>query len=708
MSTIEKLNRLYQDSERADKEVYAEMRSNMLLVAGDHYTKKHNKTFVRLRQVNRLNDTQKLKLTKNHIHKISRYYVNAIIAGAPDVGITPNDEKNMQDRKAAELNSKVWEWSKRKNKIRQDVKKWAKSYFDVGEVAVKVIYHPEKGDFLGFEQMLDENDQPVFDAEGQPVANEEEPRFSGALEIEELHAFNIWRCVHSRDIEKSPYIGYRKMTPMDDLKLRYADDPKKLKAIDDAGGQEFIVFDANRSNYSVQQQQVLVKEIYYRPCKEYPMGYFYIFLDGIVLEEGELPYGKFPIVVKPFDRYGTSPRGRSLIKVVRPYQAEINRASSMVATNQITLGMDKVLYQAGSKLAPGALLPGVRGISFQGPAPQILPGRDGGQFFQYIDSQIKEMYSAVMLAEILEQDNAGLDAYKLLYQTASKKSKFKAYIEGFEEFIVEVVKLYLDLAKNYLSNEQILEAVGNEEVANIVHFRDSSPQSSQIKAEPESDNVDTLLGRQMTFDHLLQYAGSQLTREDVGKIMSNMPFINNKDLFADFTMNVENVENDMLALERGEQVQPSPNDDNEYYAKKLSHRMRKQDFKYLDPVIQQNYLQLLQLHEGEVTRKLQERKQAESDFIPTGGALITCSMQVPDGKGKTRQLRLPYEALMSLVNRLEAQGSSQAAFDQMNDTNLSSLVQQYQAQQAPPQVPQQPQPQQGPPMPQALPPGLVG
>lgn len=692
---------MYVESERADKEIYSEMRSNMLLVAGDHYTKKHNKTFVRLRQVNRLNDTQKLKLTKNHMHKISRYYVNAIMSGAPDVGISPNDEKSMQDRKSAMLNKQVWEWSKNKNNIKPDIKKWAKSFIDIGEVACKIIFHPDKGDFLGYEQMLDENDQPVFDEQGQPVADEEKPRFSGALEVEELLGFNVWRDVHSRDVAKSPFIGYRKMTPVDDLKVRYADDQEKLNAINDSNGQEFIVFDSNRSNYSSQNQQILVKEVYYRPCKQYPQGYFYIFIDGAILEEGELPYGIFPIVIKAFDRFGTSPRGRSIMKVARPYQAEINRAASMAATQQITLGMDKVLYQAGTKLAPGALLPGIRGISHQGQAPQILPGRSGGQFFEYIESQVRELYSAVMLSEMLEMDGANVDAYKLLYQTASKKAKFKVYIEGFEEFIVDLVKIYLNLAKHYLSDEQIIEAIGKEEIQNIAEFRNSDPQSSQIKAEPENDNVDTLLGRQMTFDHLLQYAGGQLNREDIGKLMSNMPFVNNKDLFSDFTMKVENVENDMLALERGEQVQPHPNDDNAYFAQKLSHRMRKQDFKYLHPQIQQGFVQLMQLHEQEATKKLEIRKQAESSFIPTGGAMITCSMRVPDGNGKTRQVRIPYEALMDLIKKLETQGSSQEAFDQMNHTNLESMVQQYQ--QGQPPQPQQPGIPQGPP-----PLGLLG
>lgn len=679
----EKLNQLYLDSTNADRDIFAEMRSNILLVAGDHYTKKTDKNFVRLRETNRLTDGSRLRLTKNHIHRISRHYVNAIMNGAGDVAIGPNNPKQMQDRKSAELNKKVWDWSKRKNKLKQDIKKWAKSYIDIGEVAVKVFWNPYGGDFVGYEQAVDEENDPIFNSEGEPEADKDKPIFTGALEIEELAGYNIFRDPNTRDIEKSKYIGIRKMVDLDLLKSRYKDDAKKYKAVKDATGQEFIVFDSNRTSYSKNSKQVLVKEVYYRPCKDYPNGYFYIFTSAGILEHGELPYGKFPILIKPFDRYSSSPRGRSVIKVARPYQAEINRAASMAATQQITLGQDKILYQAGSKLSPGALLPGVRGISYQGASPQILPGRNGSQYFEYIQMKVQELYSAVMLPELYEKSDMQVDAYKLLHMSASKKAKFKVYIDNFEEFMVDLVKLYLDLAKNYYSDEQIMEAVGGDEYGNISEFRNSAPQDSQIQAEPQSDSVDTLLGRQMTFDHLLQYAGGQLNRDDIGKFMANMPFMNNKEIFSDFTQEHENAENDMLALERGEIPQISPSDDNEYHSKKLNNRMRKADFMYLAPQVQQAYQQLASQHEAEIQRKRHARKQAENDYIPTDGALITCSMQIPDGEGKSKQLRLPYASLMFLVKQLESQGADQATLDNMNQGALANMIQEYQSSQQP-------------------------
>lgn len=48
--TLEQLNRMFRDAEEVDRETFAEMRSNLLLISGEHYdrvTKKQQATCVR-------------------------------------------------------------------------------------------------------------------------------------------------------------------------------------------------------------------------------------------------------------------------------------------------------------------------------------------------------------------------------------------------------------------------------------------------------------------------------------------------------------------------------------------------------------------------------------------------------------------------------------------------------------------------------------
>ena len=121
---IVKLNQLYKESEEVDKSVFTKMRSNVLLSAGEHYTKNVNKHFSRLRETNKLAPSTKLRLTKNHVYRIVKTYTNSIIAKAPGVRPVPKNETEMQDKKGAELNQAVWTDIKERHKINDKNRKW--------------------------------------------------------------------------------------------------------------------------------------------------------------------------------------------------------------------------------------------------------------------------------------------------------------------------------------------------------------------------------------------------------------------------------------------------------------------------------------------------------------------------------------------------------------------------------------------------------
>ncbi len=691
---LDELNQLYEDSDSVDRDLYAEMRSNILLIAGEHYSKNVSKYFNRLRETNRVTENMKLRLTKNHIHKVHRVYTDAIVSKVPGVTALPNNEAEMQDQKDAQLNNLVWDNIKRKHKMKEKVRDWASEYIGVGEVATKIFWDPKKGYLKGYAQKVNEQGEPLFkdhagqettqavmmDQMGQQMqhemlADDEQPIFSGDFVFEPLFGFNLFRSPSAKSMEESPYIGLRKMVLQKELKALYKDDPDKVKFLEKSSETDYIVFDSSKAQYEKKENNVLVKEIYYRPCFIYPNGYFYIWTEFGVLESGELPYGIFPIKWKAFDKYPTTPRGRSIIKVARPFQAEINRAASQRATHQITLGDDKVLYQAGTKLAPGGLLPGVRGISYQGAPPAVIPGRTGEQFAGYVESEKADMFDAIMLGEFTEEEGQTTsDPYALLFRTLSQQAKYKQYFEKFEEFLVEVMEVVLELAKIYLPDEDLLQMVGRDEQVNILEFRKTTRLCYQIKVEPQTDSVDTMLGKQLSLSHMLQYVGKQLSPSDIGKVMRAMPFANNEEIFSEMTIDSDNVKNDMLAIERGEQPQLSPYAENGYYVKKLTHRMKQPDFKFLQPQIQKIYAMVLQQHEQEVARKEQAMIDAKNEYIPVGGAMITLSMRVPDDKGSTKQVRLPYQSLQWLISNLEKQGMSLDELENMNKGAVADMV----------------------------------
>jgi hypothetical protein len=329
----------------------------------------------------------------------------------------------------------------------------AKDYVDLGEAAVKIFWNPFAGDFKGYEQAIDEvTGQPMLDEDGQPAADEMKPVFTGRLEIEKILPTNLFRESVATSMDESAFLGIRKMVPIEDAKKFVGDDPDKIKLLEPSSREEYMVFEPNLSDFQSLKGQVLFKEYYFRPCVQYPNGYFFITTTQGILFEGELPYGIFPIHYVGFDETQSSPRHRSIIKQLRPYQMEINRTASKIAEHQVTSD-DKILIQNGTKISSGGVLPGVRAIQYSGAPPTVLEGRAGSQYVEYMNGQISEMYQVANLSDD-EKATPGVDPYGLLFRSVKEQKKFTINIEKFENFIKQIVTTHQRLAKKYIPDEK--------------------------------------------------------------------------------------------------------------------------------------------------------------------------------------------------------------------------------------------------------------
>lgn len=673
MKKIEDLEKLYREAEEVDQEVFAEQRTNIMLVSGEHYSKKNSKFWNRIRDTKELNTEQKLRLTKNHIQKISKIYINNIVMYAPDVKVTPRNETELQDQKNAELNQSVWADAKNKHKLRKKINTWAKDFFDMGEVAVKIFFDPNAGEFVGWEQEVDEMGQPAFDETGEPVKGK--PKFSGDFVFERVLGFNLLRAAEAKTMDESPYLIVRKMVNLEDMKRQFSEDDDRQKMLQDSMDETYMVFDGVQGGYKQSKNELLLKEYYYRPCMEYPRGYYYITTTHGILYEGELPFGIFPIVYTGFDEVQTTPRHRSLIKQLRPYQAEINRAGSKIAEHQITLGDDKLILQQGSKISQAGTAPGVRALTVAGGEPKILPGRDGSQYVPYVSGQIDEMYVVANVMEDSQEEQANLDPYTLLYRSVRNRKKFGLYSEKFGQFLVEVAETFLDLARYYYDESRLILAVGRSERVNIAEFKNSNKLCYSIEIEQSSEDIDTMLGKQLVMNQTLQYVGSNLDREDIGKILKNMPFANVDQSFNDMTLDYDNATNDILALDRGERPPIVPHDNHSYYLKKLTNRMRQSDFRYLSPQIQQTYQMYIQEHQKMLAELEQKAQAAKDGFIPSGGYLVACDFytEKPGDPTKTQRVRLPSESISWLLDRLKSQGSDMQQLNSLSLANQAAI-----------------------------------
>ena len=675
---IEELNQMHTESKAADKEATAEFRSNILLVSGEHYSRRLQDSAQTRGRTGSGADTDqfKLRITKNYLHRAHRLYVSSILTQSPNATVTPRTATELQDQKSAELNEAVWKYAYDKYKLKALTRELCSDYCGIGEAIVKIFFDPTRGSVKGYESTVDENGQEYVDEMGQSIPDETKPVFTGEFVFERIFAQNMFRPAGCQQMKLAEWIGVEKLENSKLLKAKYKEDKKKLGLITDAT-EEFVVFDSSKNGYTREKNQTLLLEYYFKPCMQYPKGYFYITTKAGILEEGELPNGVFPIVWCGFDEHPTKPRATSFVKVARPWQAEINRAASTTALHQITIGSDKLLYQAGTKVAQGSLLPGVRGITYQGAPPTILPGRSGDQLFEYIAIQEQEMNRALMLDVLNEDKNIQLDPMAMLFKSMNQGQKFNFYSVKFGEFLVEICELFLDLAKFYLEGDELIAAIGRSEAINIEEFKSTSPLRHLIKVEEQNDTIESKLGKQVAMNHILQFVGSQLNREDIGKLITEMPFGNWEESFSDFTINYKNVKNDFLAIERGETPAVSENDDSKYVLAQVAKRKKERDFKTLPPEVQQMYMDYEKYHQEKVTTEALAIKAAQAEYIPISGSMIGCDMYNPesDPKKVPKRVRVPYQALEWLLAQLEKQGSGMAAMEQMNSAQAAQAIQ---------------------------------
>jgi len=687
---LQELNKMYTDAETADKEVYAEMRSNVLLISGDHYAKKNWKFISSLRDNTALTNDQKIRLVKNHVNRIYKIYVNNIVSMAPGTTIVPKNEKELQDQKAAEMHKSVWQDIKQKLGYEEMVQQLAGDYVGLGEVFVKAYWDWEKGYLKKTEQQVE------MGTDGQPQVVGETNKFSGQLVWERIFAFNVFRPSNCQSFYEAEWLGIRKMVPKDKLMEKYGEDEQIKKGLESDGETTFMVFDSNKAGYQEKKQDLLVKEIYYKPCAEYPNGYFYIYTKGAILEEGELPFGMWPFAQAGFDELPTHPRYRSFIRQIKPYQVELNRVASKIAEHQITLGDDKLVLTNGSKMSPAGEQPGIRAFSVSGASPVVIPGRSGDQFLGYMSATVQEMYQVAMVQEELEEKQSGqIDPYALLMQSSRWKKKFSLHVQRFERFLNELTRLSLEITRQFIETDELVAVVGKSEAVNLAEFKKQSFLGYDIEIEPQVEDAENRIGKKLALDRYIQYAGANLSKEDIGKFLRLDPYLNTEQMFSDFTLAYDNSVNDILALDRGESpdINKYRYPDVGYIVQKLSHRMGLSDFKFLPPQVQQNYAMYLQRYEMLIAQMAQEQAALNADMIPTDGPLVRTDLWVQDPANPAKQIRysLPTSSLLWIKDRMEKQGATMDVLNAQQQAVVGDVVQQLKASAARQQAAQAPQ-----------------
>jgi len=672
---LEELKKIYDRAKDVDSHIFSEQRTNILLKMGDHYKKGTKSTLNNLRQRGVISNEQKIRLTKNHIHRITNVYENSILDGNPSITAVPYNESELHDTKTAELNNAVLSWVKNSNNWKARQHRNVSDFVTIGEVFAKIRFDYDKGPIVG------------KDEHGKPVK-------AGEFVIDRAYAFDMKRDPEARDSDEARYwIHEETMDLKGYKKLVKRMNPDAVDKIVSSQNQTLKIFDTTTGKFAKAKDRVLVKELFIKPGSvidgtTYDDGLYVMFTDKVKVHEMPLPFGIYPIITKGFDELPTSPRSASIIRVCRPYQVEVNRAGSKMAEHQITLGDDKVFIQKGTKISNGGYVHGVRAFQVSGQSPVIQPGRNGSQYLEYGLAQVKEMYDACDLGYVLEDKQTSGDPYQLLFQTMRQKKRFVKYVERYEQFEVEVFSTILKMAKHYLSPHHMIKIAGRTEMINIDEFKRIDEMGFEIKAVAQSGDIEEKFGKMLSITQTLQYAGSSLQPDQLGVLIKQLPYANQEQIFSTLTVDTDNAENTILSLDRGQYLPVLPSENHTMMLKALNHRMKKSDYRFMPDNIQQMYQARIQEHQAFFENERQKIEQAKMGMVPTGGFLTTvnASWFNPTTK-RVERIKIPSQSVQWLVDKLQTQGVFNAELEGLPDNVQAQIGEGSQTLQAPTTLP---------------------
>lgn len=752
--SVAELQQMVFEAEQLDSAHFAEQRKNIHLVAGRHYASQASPNFLESTLNIFRNTDKKIKITQNHLEYISNNKVTNIVKNAPNVQIVANNEKEAQDRKAAQLHNSVWQYIFYTNRLKKFINKLAKDFVDLGECCCIIKWNDDKGHVLqrgdGGYQQIQEGPQQEFN-QGRDVLAQSDPEdafdfrtmmnqgssqqkqnslmqmallsemskmmranqdnlnslFLGDFEFERVFPMNLLRPSQIDDIDRAEWLGITNLVSKKYLKSKFNVNMSGHGM--EFSNHQFFTFneDAFRS-YRMTEDKVKLNEIYWKPTKWMPYGWYAIFAENMLLASDQLPYGIFPIVYSGYLSSQTSPRHHSLLRHLAPYQSEINRCVTEMVRHQISVGSDKLLIEKGSEVSRGISISGVKVLNYaQGTEkPIFLQGKVGEQFFKPLLNQIEQMYHLAGIQYNISLDGqkrdnkTAKDPYAQLFHSMQQREKDLLYVDTFEMFLIDMCRTTLSLAKYYISEDHLIPMIGRNEYVNIAEFKNSTPLDQQVKALPRTDDVNTVMGKQLTLTQALQYVGQQLPPQEVGNVLANMPFLNSTKMFADLTLDYDIAENMILALDRGEQPKLNQFDNAPYMIQKLTARMRQADFGMLSPQIQQSYQQAIGWYQNIIYQKQQQVVRENQGMIPTGGPPVRINqlMSYKNKNGETVQKRvlLPSETIQWVMQQLQKQGLVQQDMQQAQESMFEQVMKAQGGGQQQPQQPPQQQPQQMP------------
>lgn len=309
----------------------------------------------------------------------------------------------------------------------------------------------------------------------------------------------------------------------------------------------------NVRNADQKFDQVYLKELWLKPCAEYPSGLVAVWANDTLLWSTEYPYahGEFPFAeIRHVPSGGFY--GYSTIEDLIPLQKEYNLTVSQLAESRDLTSKPAIVAEKGTdakqiKAVPGQIIfynPGAE------PPRRFINPEMPGYVMEGLDRNIRDQDDASAYTEVAQgRTPPGVEAASAIaYLQEENSTKLYHTIASLEDAVAKAGSQALQLIQQYWDETRIINTVSSTHVQGSIEFKNKDlKNNTDLRVIPGSMAPRSRAAKQATIMELAdkRFIPPQVALKHLGMSETNLMF---QELFID----EDQARRENLRLARGE------------------------------------------------------------------------------------------------------------------------------------------------------------
>ena len=515
------------------------------------------------------------RLVFNRIMPVVRREDVKLTKEEPQYFIEPNttDQSDVAAAQTGEALAEYLSFACKFNKARRNAVWWATK---TGTGFLKTIYDPD-----GF--------LPVG-VDGQDM--EGKPSYDAVSPFHFLVPY-----LEYEDLQDQPWVCHERAYDPDVIKDTYGKDIEPKTEVSTSNTETRFRNAINIKNENT-AKQVLVKEIWIKPCNKYPNGKLAIWAEGTTLFEDDFPYehGEFP-----FQKITHIPTGGfygiSTIEGLIPMQKEYNLTKSQLSEARDLTAKPALVAVKGSvdikklKAVPGQVIEYMPGAD----PPRRLINPDMPSYIdRIIDLLIADMEDHAAQYEVSKGTTPpGLEAASAIaYLQEQNDDMLYHTVASMEEAVAESGRQSLQLIKQYWDQTRIINTVSKVHLQGAIEFKGSDlKNNTDLRVVADSMAPRSRAAKQASIIELIKLGAIEPA---TGLKYFQMSETN--AMYAEIHIDKNQVTRENLQMARGEQKTPNRYDNHQMHVMLHQQFQKTQEYELLPEETRAMFDQHVQEH----------------------------------------------------------------------------------------------------------------